>query len=216
MRVLVIEDEPDLCRGLCKALRGAGYAVDHAEDGQEGLFKADGTDYDAVILDVMMPVLDGWQVLARLREKKQTPVLMLTARDGTRDRVRGLDGGADDYLVKPFDLEELLARVRVLVRRRVRQVAPALVIGDVRVDTLARSVFRGNESVALTAREYSLLEYMVSHRGEVISRARLYEHVFDERDESFSNVIDVHISSLRRKLGADFVETRRGLGYLIP
>ncbi len=216
MRVLVIEDEPDLCRGLCKALRGAGYAVDHAEDGQEGLFKADGTDYDAIILDVMMPVLDGWQVLARLREKKSTPVLMLTARDGTRDRVRGLDGGADDYLVKPFDLEELLARVRVLVRRRVRQVAPALVIGDVRVDTLARSVFRDDESVALTAREYSLLEYMVSHRGEVISRARLYEHVFDERDESFSNVIDVHVSSLRRKLGADFVETRRGLGYLIP
>jgi two-component system OmpR family response regulator len=213
---LVIEDEPDLCLGLGKALRGAGYAVDQAEDGEEGLFKAGGADYDAIILDVMLPRLDGWQVLERLRATKTTPVLMLTARDGTRDRVRGLDAGADDYLVKPFDLEELLARVRVLVRRRLRQAPPALVIGEVRVDTVGRGVTRDGCAVPLTAREYALLEYMAAHRGEVVSRSRLYEHVFDERDESFSNVIDVHVASLRRKLGADFIETRRGQGYLIP
>ncbi len=216
MKVLIIEDEPDICRGLGRALRGAGYAVDLAEDGEDGLFKAESADYDAIILDVMLPKLDGWGVLAGLRPQKRTPVLMLTARDTVPDRIKGLDGGADDYLVKPFDLDELLARVRVLVRRRARQSATVLAIGDVRVDTIGRAVTRGGREVALTAREYSLLEYMAIHRGEVVSRARLYEHVFDERNESVSNVIDVHVSSLRRKLGAGCIETRRGLGYLVP
>ena len=216
MRVLVVEDEPDLRAGLARALRAQGYAVDVAGDGEEGLFKVGGTDYDAVILDVMLPRLDGWEVLARLRAAGSTPVLMLTARDATRDRVRGLDGGADDYLVKPFDLAELLARVRVLVRRRARQEAPVLELdGGVRIDTVARTAAREGEAVALTAREYSVLEYLARHRGEVVTRTRLHEHVFDEHDESFSNVIDVHVSNLRRKLGAGLIETRRGQGYVI-
>lgn len=216
MRVLVIEDEPDLRAGLARALRAQGYAVDVAGDGEEGYFKAGGADYDAIVLDVMLPRLDGWGVLARLRATKNTPVLMLTARDATKDRVRGLDGGADDYLVKPFDLAELLARVRVLTRRRARQEAPVLELdGGVRVDTVARAAARDGVAVTLTAREYSVLEYLARHRGEVVTRARLYEHVFDEHDESFSNVIDVHVSNLRRKLGPGLIETRRGQGYVI-
>ena len=215
MRLLVVEDEPDLLAGLARALRKQGYAVDTAEDGEDGLYKAQSTDYDAVVLDVMLPILDGWQVLAKLREAKDTPVLMLTARDRTADRVRGLDSGADDYLVKPFDIPELLARLRAIIRRGAKQSRSLLEIGDVRIDTAARTVTKAGEPVTLTAREYVVLEYLALHRGEVISRTALYEHLFDENDSTLSNILDVHIFNLRKKLGQDFIVTRRGHGYCI-
>ena len=215
MRLLVVEDEPDLLNGLLRALRKDGYAVDSATDGEEGLHKARSTDYDAIVLDVMLPVLDGWEMLARLRKTKSTPVLMLTARDGTADRVRGLDGGADDYLIKPFDLAELLARLRALIRRGSQRVSPQLQIGDVAIDTSARSVTRAGEPVGLTAREFVMLEYLALHRGEVITRTDLYEHLFDETEETQSNLLDVHVFNLRKKLGAEFIVTRRGHGYCI-
>ncbi len=213
MRLLVVEDEPDLLTGLARALRTEGYSIDTATDGEEGLYKAENTDYDAIVLDVMMPKLDGWEVLARLRRTRATPVLMLTARDRVQDRVRGLDGGADDYLVKPFDLPELLARVRALIRRGAGQAHAAIEIGEVRLDTAARTVTRGGEPVVLTAREYVVLEYLALHRGETVTRTSLYDHVFDENDNSISNLIDVHIFNLRKKLGHDFIITRRGHGY---
>lgn len=215
MRILVVEDEPRLVRNLAKALREAGYAVDTAENGDDGLFKAETYDYDAVVLDVMLPQLDGWEVLDRLRKQKRTPVLMLTARDGPKDRVRGLDGGADDYLIKPFDLDELLARLRALIRRSAGQVHPKLELGDVTIDTRARSVTRDGQPVTLTAREYAILEYLGFHRGEVVSRTALYEHLFDESDDTLSNLVDVHVFSIRKKLGRDLIATRRGQGYCI-
>ncbi len=215
MRILVVEDEPRLLRNLAKALREEGYAVDTAEAGDDGLFKAETYDYDAVVLDVMLPGLDGWQVLDRLRKRKRTPVLMLTARDAPKDRVRGLDTGADDYLVKPFDLEELLARLRALIRRSAGQVQPSLKVGDVLIDTRARSVTRAGEPIVLTAREYAILEYLALHRGKVVSRTELYEHLFDESDDTLSNLLDVHVFGIRKKLGRDLVTTRRGQGYCI-
>lgn len=215
MRILIVEDEPDLLRALTQALREAGYAVDTAEDGEDGLFKAESWEYDAVVLDVMLPKLDGWEVLRRLRKSKKIPVLMLTARDQSRDRVRGLDTGADDYVVKPFDLPELLARLRALIRRTGNQTRAAIEIGDIVIDTAARTITRGGEPVALTAREYALVEYLALHRGEVITRTALYEHLFDENDSTLSNLLDVHVSNVRKKLGHDFIVTRRGHGYCI-
>ena len=215
MRILIVEDEPRLLRNLAKALREEGYAVDTAADGMDGLGKAGDCDYDAVVLDVMLPKIDGWEVLTRLREKRKTPVLMLTARDSSRDRVRGLDTGADDYLVKPFDLPELLARVRALIRRANNQPKPELELGDVHINTRARSVTRAGERVTLTAREFAILEYLALHRGEVVTRTELYEHLFDESDDSLSNLLDVHVFSLRKKLGRDLIATHRGQGYSI-
>lgn len=215
MRVLVVEDELDLLESLALALREAGYAVDTAEDGEEGLYKAQSWDYDLMVLDVMLPGLDGWEVLRRLREGKRTPVLMLTARDTVADRVRGLDTGADDYLTKPFDLDELLARVRALIRRGAGQASSRIEVGEVAVDTAARLVWRNEEEVGLTAREYGLVEYLVLHRGSVVTRTELYEHLFDEDDSTMSNLLDVHVSNVRKKLGHDFIVTRRGHGYCV-
>ncbi|OIQ98821.1 transcriptional activator protein CzcR [mine drainage metagenome] len=215
MRLLLVEDEPDLAAGIARALRHAGYSVDLAADGEEGLFKAQAVDYDVVVLDVMLPGRDGWSVLETLRRSKRTPVLMLTARDKPVDRVRGLDTGADDYLVKPFDLAELKARIRALIRRSANQASPLLTIGDIQVDQASRRVTREGASVNLTAREYGILEYLALHRGELVTRSDLYEHVLDENDDSLSNLIDVHVSNLRRKLGRDLITTRRGLGYCI-
>jgi len=215
MRVLVVEDEPDLLRGLAKALREEGYAVDTSTDGEEGLYKAENWDYDAILLDVMLPRLNGWELLRRLRKSKKTPVLMLTARDSGRDRVRGLDTGADDYVVKPFDLMELLARLRALIRRTTNQTSTVIDLGEVALNTAARTVSVGGDPVTLTAREYALLEYLALHRGTVVSRTELYEHLFDENDESLSNLLDVHVSNLRKKLGHEFIGTRRGQGYMI-
>ena len=215
MRLLIVEDEPDLLHGLAKILREEGYAVDLSEDGEEGLYKAVETDYDAIILDIMLPVIDGLEVLRRLRQKKETPVLMLTARSEAPDRVSGLDRGADDYLGKPFDLEELLARLRALIRRSTGSASPVVAIGDISIDPIARKVTRGGSDVVLTAREYALIEFLGRHRGRVLSRTELYEHVFDENDDTFSNLIDVHVSNLRKKLGHELITTRRGHGYCI-
>jgi two-component system OmpR family response regulator len=215
MRVLVVEDEPGLLDAVCRALREEGYAVDAAEDGADGLFKATSWDYDAVILDLMLPKLDGWGVLDGLRRVKKTPVLLLTARDTVADRVRGLDRGADDYLIKPFALAELLARVRALIRRAANQPEPRLTLGDIEIDTGGKRVLRGGEEVALTAREYAIVELLARHRGQVVTRAHIYEHIFDENDDTLSNLIEVHVSNVRKKLGKDFIVTRRGLGYAI-
>jgi two-component system, OmpR family, response regulator len=215
MRILVVEDEPDLLRSIAQALREEGYAVDTAPNGEDGLFSAENSDYDAVVLDVMMPKMDGWEMLARLRKSKKTPVLMLTARDQSRDRVRGLDTGADDYVVKPFDLPELFARLRALIRRSAGQTRNVIEIGDVIIDVAGRHVTRAKDVVSLTAREYALLEYLALHRGELVTRTMLYEHLFDENDSTMSNLLDVHVSNLRKKLGAEFISTRRGHGYCI-
>ncbi len=215
MRVLVVEDEPDLLGSLLKALREDGYAADGAPDGEEGLYKAENYEYDALVLDIMLPIMDGWEVLRRLRKSKKTPVLMLTARDAIRDRVRGLDTGADDYLVKPFDLSELLARLRALIRRAASQADSTIRFGDVVIDTAARTVSRSGEPIALTAREYALLEFLALHRGTLVTRTMLYEHLFDENDSTLSNLLDVHVSNIRKKLGHDFITTRRGHGYCI-
>jgi len=200
---------------MAKALREEGYAVDTAGAGDAGLAKAEACDYDAMLLDVMLPGLDGWEVLKRFRKRKQTPVLMLTARDTTRDRVRGLDTGADDYLVKPFDLAELLARLRALIRRSAGQAQSSLELGDIAIDMRCRNVSQNGKLVALTAREYAILEFLALHRGEVITRTALYEHLFDESDDTLSNLVDVHVFSIRKKLGRDLITTRRGQGYCI-
>lgn len=215
MRLLVVEDEPDLRAGLARALREEGYAVDTAADGEEGFFKANGTDYDAVILDVLLPRMDGWEVLRRLRATRATPVLLLTAKDRSADRVRGLDGGADDYLVKPFDLPELFARLRALIRRSGGAACSALECGEVRIDMAARTVHRGGEAVVLTAREYALVEFLALNRGRVVTRSALYEHLFDENEDTLSNLLDVHVSHVRKKLGPGFIATRRGHGYCV-
>ncbi len=215
MRLLIVEDEPRLLRNLAKAFREEGYAVDTAETGDDGLYKAENFGYDAIVLDIMLPGVDGWEILARLRTTQRTPVLLLTARDATHDRVRGLDNGADDYLIKPFDLQELLARLRALIRRAAGQPRADLTIRDVVIDTRSRTVTRSGQPVALTAREYAILEYLALHRGSVVSRSALYEHLFDETDDTLSNLVDVHIFSIRKKLGADLVMTRRGQGYCI-
>ena len=215
MRLLVIEDEADLLSSLAKALREEGYAVDTAADGEDGLYKAENSSYDSIVLDVMLPRLDGWEVLERLRKSKKTPVLMLTARDAARDRVRGLDSGADDYLVKPFDLDELFARIRALIRRSAGKTLNVIEIANLVINTASRQVFLSGIQVALTAREYCLLEFLALHRGETITRTTLYEHLFDEDDDSLSNLLDVHVSNLRKKLGSGFVTTRRGHGYCI-
>src|SRR5262245_23569382 len=215
MRLLIVEDEPRLLRTLAKAFREEGYAVDTAVAGDDGLYKAETYDYDAIVLDVMLPRLDGWEILERLRLQRHTPVLMLTARDAPRDRIRGLDTGADDYLVKPFDLAELLARLRALIRRSCGLARSRITLGPVEVDTRARSVTLDGRCVTLTAREYAILEYLCLHRGEVVTRTALYEHLFDESDDAISNLVDVHVCSLRKKLGRKLITTRRGQGYRI-
>jgi two-component system OmpR family response regulator len=215
MRILVVEDEPDLLSSLIKALREEEYAVDGAADGEDGLFKAESYDYDAIVLDIMLPGIDGWELLRRLRKTKKTPVLVLTARDAVRDRVRGLDSGADDYLVKPFDLDELQARLRALIRRSASQADSRIQIGSIVLDLGARTVRLDNKLVELTAREYALVEFLALHCGKVVTRTMLYEHLFDENDSTLSNLLDVHVSNIRKKLGHDFITTRRGHGYSI-
>ena len=215
MRILVVEDEPDLLRTVAQALREDGYAVDEAGDGTEGLYKATTWEYDAVVLDLLMPGLTGWEVLQRLRKTHRTPVLILTARDQVQDRVRGLDNGADDYLTKPFHLMELRARLRALIRRSVGAASSEIRIGLLTLDMRSRQVTRDDVVIALTPREYALLELLALHRGRVVSRTEIYDHLFDEHEESLSNLVDVHVSNLRRKLGGDFITTRRGQGYIL-
>ncbi|MBI1831460.1 MAG: response regulator transcription factor [Planctomycetes bacterium] len=215
MRVLVIEDEPDLLKVLARALRENGYAVDEASDGEDGLFKAITWSYDAVVLDLMLPGLSGWEILKRLRRKHRTPVLILSARDTVKDRVEGLDLGADDYLIKPFALSELLARLQALIRRAAGKAAPEIAIGDIVINLRTRTVTQERRPVELTAREFAIVELLALQRGALATRTRIYEHIFDENDDSLSNLVEVHISNIRKKLGKDFITTRRGQGYII-
>ncbi len=213
MRLLVVEDEPDLLSSLASVLREEGYAVDEAEDGEMGLQKALWTDYDAIVLDVMLPGINGFQVIERLRVRKKTPVLLLTARDQSSDRVRGLDSGADDYLPKPYDLPELLARIRALIRRSAGHPSATAQFGRVTIDFNAHRATLDGREIALTAREFALVGMLAQHRDRVFTRAQLYEHLFDESDDSSSNLLDVHVSNIRKKLGKNIIVTRRGLGY---
>ena len=215
MRILIIEDEVDLASAVRKALEEEGFAVDVAHDGETGQFQAESWDYDAILLDLMLPRRDGWTVLSNLRRTKATPVLILTARDGVDERVRGLDGGADDYLVKPFDLDELRARIRALIRRSAGRASTLLRAGEVELDCASRTARRADEPVALSPKEYAIAEYLMMHADELVTRTMLYEHVYDESEDTRSNVVDVYISNLRRKLGRDFVKTRRGEGYIL-
>jgi len=216
MRILIVEDEADLRNGLAKLFREEGYAVDAAANGVDGLQKARDFEYDAIVLDYMMPEMDGREVRRRLRTVKRTPVMMLTARNSVEDRVVGLDLGADDYLAKPFVQQELLARLRALVRRNHSVGGATFTIGGVVIDTVARRVTKAGQPEALTGREYALLEYLAHRRGAVVTRAELYEHLFDENEDTLSNLLEVHVCNLRRKLGTELIRTRRGMGYEIP
>jgi two-component system OmpR family response regulator len=215
VRVLLIEDERDLAAALARALIEAQCAVDVAGDGEDALARATALQYDVIVLDLMLPRIDGWQVLQTLRAAgHREPILLLTARDAVADRVRGLDLGADDYVTKPFALEELVARQRALVRRSADQPAPALTFGSLHIDTVARRVFRAGIEVELTGREYSILEVLTRRQGTVVSRTAISDYLYNDDSELISNAIDVHVAALRRKLGAGVIETRRGLGYL--
>jgi two-component system, OmpR family, response regulator len=216
MRLLVVEDEPDLARTIGRTFVEEHFAVDLALDGEDALHNMTEISYDAIILDLMLPRRDGWSLLRALRAAgKRTPVLILTARDAVENRVRGLDLGADDYLTKPFALTELVARIRALIRRASVDPAPTLVIGDVTIDTAARRVLRGETPVELTPREYAVLELLARRRGTLVTRTMVWEHIYNEAEDVFSNTVDVHVSALRRKLGHDLIQTRRGQGYII-
>jgi DNA-binding response OmpR family regulator len=219
VRVLLVEDEPNAARVLAKGLREQAYAVDMAADGQTALFQIGTTDYDAVILDVMLPAKDGFAVCRSVRAGgSSVPILMLTARDSVDSRIEGLDCGADDYLVKPFDFGELLARLRALIRRGRQPLLPELLVaGPLTLETRSRQVRIRGKDVALTAREYAFLEYLVRHAGDVVTRSEIAEHVWDEHYDPFSNVVDVYVQRLRRKLDQpgleSLIRTRRGEGY---
>ena len=220
MRVLLIEDYPPLQKALARGLREEGFAVDATGDGNEGLWYATGNDYDVIILDLMLPGLDGLSVLRKLRAGgKQAHVLILTARDTLADRVKGLDMGADDYLIKPFAFEELLARVRALVRRKYQDKSPCIEVESLRIDTAAKRVFVGDQEVRLTAREYALLEYLARRSGQIVSRSDIWEHVYDFQSSASSNVVDVYIGYLRKKIRrpgqGDLIHTIRGMGYVL-
>ena len=218
MRVLVVEDNVPIQKAVAKGLREAGFAVDVSGDGEEGLWYATSNDYDVVVLDLMLPRVDGLTLLKRLRaEGRATHVLILTARDTVQDRVRGLDLGADDYLVKPFAFEELLARVRALARRAYSAKTPQITVDDLRLETATRRVWRGDDEVVLTSREYALLEYLAMRAGEAVSRTDIWEHVYEFHSEAHSNVVDVYIGYLRKKVERPdrppLIHTIRGVGY---
>ncbi len=220
MRILLVEDDSRIARFVSQALREQAYAVDATADGEDALFKASVNDYDAVILDVLIPGRDGFEVCRELRAAgSSVPVIMLTARDAVPDRIAGLDSGADDYLTKPFEVAELLARLRALLRRG-HVVRPAFVTAaDLRIDTRAHAVTRAGRRIELTAKEYALLEYLARERGRVLTRGEIAEHVWDENFDPLSNLIDVNINRLRRKIDDGFasplIHTRRGEGYML-
>jgi two-component system copper resistance phosphate regulon response regulator CusR len=220
MRFLLVEDEPRVARFIAKGLREQGYAIDTAPDGDEALFKATINDYDLIILDVMLPRKNGFDVCKALRAAgAKSPILMLTARDAVDDRVKGLDSGADDYLTKPFDFKELLARLRALLRRA-NDLRPALLqVADLTLNTANHTVARGGKAISLTAKEYSLLEFFMLRVGRLVSRRQIAEHVWDENFDPLSNVIDVYVRRLRKKIDEGFdtplIHTRRGEGYML-
>jgi two-component system OmpR family response regulator len=214
VRILIVEDEPRMAGLLRRGLTEEGHAADVAAKGEDALWLAEAHPYDAVVLDVMLPGLNGFDTCRRLREAGVwTPVLMLTARDAVEDRVAGLDAGADDYLAKPFSLAELLARLRALARRGSVERPSELTVGELRLDPAARRVWRGDTEVALSPKEFSLLELFMRRPGEVLSRLQLIEHAWDFAYENRSNVVDVYVRYLREKLGRDSIETVRGVGY---
>jgi DNA-binding response OmpR family regulator len=219
MRVLLIEDSARLRTYLARGLQRAGFAVDTAADGEEGLYYAESGDHDAIILDLMLPKLDGLSLLERLRgHGMKTHVLILTAKDTVEDRVKGLDTGADDYLVKPFALEELLARVQALVRRSYGVKTPKLSFGELEIDMARRVASRSGKELHLKPREYSLLEYLALRAGELVTRTEIERHIYDERVEPMSNVVDSAVCSLRKAIDvpgeASMIQTRRGMGYM--
>lgn len=214
MRILVVEDDPDLSRQLKEALVDVGYAVDVAGDGEEGHHLGDTEPYDAVVLDLGLPIIDGVSVLQKWRsDGKKFPVLILTARDQWSEKVAGFDAGADDYLTKPFHTEELMARLRALLRRAAGHTTDTIDIGELSVDNRSARAFVNGMAVKLTSHEFRLLSYMATHRGRVISRTELVEHIYDQDFDRDSNTIEVFVGRLRRKIGTDRIETVRGLGY---
>lgn len=216
MRILVVEDDRDLNQQLTRALQEAGYVVDTAFDGEEAHFLGDTEPYDAVVLDIGLPQMDGLSVLEQWRRGGRTmPVLLLTARDRWSDKVQGIDAGADDYVAKPFHIEEVLARIRALVRRAAGHASNDLVAGPLRLDLRTSRVTVDGAPIKLTAHEYKVLEYLMHHPGKVISRSELTEHLYEQDFDRDSNTIEVFVGRLRRKLGIDMIETVRGMGYRI-
>ena len=218
MRILVAEDHPNLGRSLADGLREEGYAVDLTHDGNEALHLSQVNPYDGILLDVMMPGKDGWSILKALRQRGfAVPILCLTARDGVEDRVKGLDLGADDYLVKPFAWDELVARVRAMIRRGHGQKSSVVSVGDLEIDTARKTARRGAKNIDLSAREFALLEYLVHRKGQVVSRTDIREHVYDFESEAGSNVVDAFIKLLRKKIERPdlptVIHTHRGHGY---
>lgn len=220
MRILIAEDHPSLGQSLTEGLREEGYAVDLATNGDDALRMARTDEYDCLLLDVMLPGRDGFDVLRSLRQAKvDTPVLCLTARDAVEDRVHGLDLGADDYVLKPFSWDELVARLRAAIRRGHGQPAAVITVADLEIDTGKKLVSRGGRAIKLSAREYALLEYLAHRRGQVVSRTDVWEHLYDANEETMSNVVDVYVGYLRRKIdegqAVKLLHTRRGQGYVL-
>jgi two-component system, OmpR family, response regulator len=216
MRLLVIEDDPDLNRQLVTAFTDAGYVVDAAKDGEEGHFLGDTEPYDAIVLDIGLPIMDGFSVLEKWRRSgRKTPVLILTARDRWSDKVAGFDAGADDYVAKPFHMEEVLARIRALVRRSAGHASSEISCGPLMLDIKSARVTIEGKAVKLTSLEFRLLSYLMLHKGRVVSRTELVEHLYDQDFDRDSNTIEVFVGRLRKKLGVDMLRTIRGLGYCI-
>lgn len=221
MKLLIVEDKKSICQTVAKHLKDEGYTVDDCYDGIDALAYIEGTEYDAIILDIMLPGVDGITVLKTIRSKKiKTPVLLLTAKNSVEDKVKGLDSGADDYLTKPFSLEELSARIRVMIRRSgVERIDHILTAGPLSLDTEKKTAFRDGRTITLTAKEYSILEYLLHNKGIVLSREKIMHHIWNYDYEGSSNIIDVYIRTLRKKVDADcerkIIQTVRGIGYVI-
>lgn len=220
MRILIIEDEQNLAKILKQGFEENGFTVELSFDGEEGLYMAENYPYDAILLDIMLPLLDGISILKKLRMKDcNVPILMLTAKGEVENRIQGLNTGADDYISKPFDFSELLARLRAAIRRNKGAVSPLIEIGDLIIDTNSRTVKRGNKEIKLSSKEYNLLEYLVLHNGRVVSRTEIVEHIYDTEFDLDSNIIDVYINYLRNKIDKGFekklIKTVRGAGYIL-
>jgi len=215
MKILIVEDQNELREGLVKLLRHSEYVTDTASNGEEGLYKALNWSYDAIVLDWMMPIMSGPEMLKKLRVQKNTPVIMLTAKGDVKDQVTGLNVGADDYLSKPFDVKELLARIRTVIRRSQSNQQHIFEVGNVILDADKRELTIDGKDAQITSKEFALAELLISKKGECVTRDDIYERLFDDSTENASNVVDVYICNLRNKLGKDFIRTKRGYGYIV-